>query len=236
MAATAANHGEMRERILAAARTELREVGPAALSMRAISRAIGVTVGALYRYFDGRDALLTELIVEAYDAIGAAFEAEVGGERSASEQWCAAWHAVRDWAIAHPHEFHLIYGTPVIGYEAPERTVAAASRITVAIAGLVPGDLAGGSTRSETMAGEAMPGGLRDDFDRIRAWFAAVQSGEPAAVSAAAIIGALRAWTELIGTIAFELSGHYVGSINHGREWFDHVVRAHAEQLDLRDA
>ena len=77
---------------------------------------------ALYRYFPSRDDLLTALIIDAYDALGAA--AEDADRRPAARPRAAGWlaaacHAVRDWALAHPHEYALIYGSPVPGYRAP---------------------------------------------------------------------------------------------------------------------
>ncbi|MEM8705271.1 MAG: helix-turn-helix domain-containing protein, partial [Actinomycetota bacterium] len=56
------------------ARRHLAENGAAALSLRAVSRELGMVSSAIYRYFPSRDALLTQLIVEAYDAVGSAAE------------------------------------------------------------------------------------------------------------------------------------------------------------------
>ena len=50
-----------------AARAQLREVGAEAMSLRAIARDVGMSPAGLYRYFDGRDAILTALIEEGYD-------------------------------------------------------------------------------------------------------------------------------------------------------------------------
>jgi hypothetical protein len=40
---------------------------------------------------------------------------------------------MRGWALAAPHRYLLLFGTPIPGYEAPEHTLAAASRIMVAL-------------------------------------------------------------------------------------------------------
>ena len=47
--------------IRAAAHRELVEHGAAALSLRAVARDVGMAVSALYRYYAGRDELLTDL-------------------------------------------------------------------------------------------------------------------------------------------------------------------------------
>src|SRR2546423_663502 len=60
---------EMIDEIKAAARRHLATDG-ANLSLRAVARDMGMVSSALYRYFAGRDDLLTALIIDAYDALG----------------------------------------------------------------------------------------------------------------------------------------------------------------------
>ncbi len=88
---------------------------------------------AVYRYFPSRDDLLTALIVDAYDAIGDGGGARRGapGDRARDlrGRWRAACRAVRGWALAHPHEYALVYGSPVPGYAAPESTIGPAARV-----------------------------------------------------------------------------------------------------------
>ena len=50
------------------------ERGAAGLSLRAVARDLGMASSAIYRYFPSRDALLTALIIESYDALGDACE------------------------------------------------------------------------------------------------------------------------------------------------------------------
>src|SRR5437763_12398686 len=91
---------EMTDEIKAAARRHLAVDG-ANLSLRAVARELGMVSSALYRYFASRDDLLTALIVDAYDAVGAAAErAEAEVDRDdLLGRWLAACHAVRDWAL-----------------------------------------------------------------------------------------------------------------------------------------
>ena len=80
---------------------------------------------ALYRYVASRDDLLTLLIVQIYDELGAvaeACEAECA-DADVSTRWLTLCHAVRGWAVAHPHDYALLYGTPVPGYAAPAATI-----------------------------------------------------------------------------------------------------------------
>lgn len=105
------------------ARRMLAAEGAAKLSLRAVARELGMVSSALYRYFPSRDELLTALIVDAYDSVGAAAERAEAAARAAGApprtRWLAICEAFRAWALAHPHEYALIYGSPVPGYSAP---------------------------------------------------------------------------------------------------------------------
>src|SRR5215211_5359016 len=65
---------ELTAEIADAARRQLAEVGAAAVSLRAVARELGMASSAVYRYFPSRDELLTRLIIDGYDALGAAAE------------------------------------------------------------------------------------------------------------------------------------------------------------------
>ncbi|MFG2479781.1 TetR/AcrR family transcriptional regulator [Streptomyces fagopyri] len=109
------------QEILDAAERNIAEHGPAALSLRAIARSLGMTVQALYHYFPSRDDLVTALIAKAYgdlaDAVQAAVDAAT--DASARERVLVAADGYRHWAIAHPERFQLLYGTPLRYYAAP---------------------------------------------------------------------------------------------------------------------
>ena len=131
---------EMTAEILAVAGAHLARDGAPALSLRSIARDLGMAPSALYRYFDGRDALLSALILAAYEALA---EAEPGGgqagptrQRGRPATPSVGWpcpRALRAWALEHPHEWGLIFGTPVPGYEAPEDTVEPYARVAAAL-------------------------------------------------------------------------------------------------------
>ena len=109
--ARARARAEVTEEIKAAARIELAAAGSAGLSLRAVARHVEMVPSALYRYFDGRDALLTALITDAYASLAASVvAADAEMVPSPTGRWLAVGHAVRDWARAHPHEWALIYG------------------------------------------------------------------------------------------------------------------------------
>jgi AcrR family transcriptional regulator len=107
--------------ITASARRQLAEHGAAALSLRAVARTLGMVSSAVYRYFASRDDLLTALIIESYDALARRRWRRPGraaGDRRATAGSRVAV-AIRAWAQAHPHEYALLYGSPVPGYARP---------------------------------------------------------------------------------------------------------------------
>src|SRR5690349_14669400 len=137
---------ELTREIKEAARRQLAETGAPQLSLRAVARELGLASSALYRYFPSRDDLLTALIIDAYGALGDQLEKISSGPDPTSprDRWRALCGTVRDWAREHPHEYALVYGTPVPGYQAPQATIAPAVRVFEALAGAVK-DVRGGS-------------------------------------------------------------------------------------------
>src|SRR5258705_96695 len=159
---------EMTEEIKTIARRHLATDG-ANLSLRAVARDLGVVSSAIYRYFASRDDLLTALILDAYNALGASVEeAEAAVPREAlTARWMAVCNAVRQWALAQPHEYALIYGSPVPGYKAPQATVAAAVR-AVTVLGRILQDAATTGTIQDNDDPQ-LPDGVTDDVRQINA-------------------------------------------------------------------
>ena len=206
---------EVTAEITEAARRQLGEVGAAGLSLRAVAREIGMVSSAVYRYFPSRDDLLTRLIIDGYDDLGAAAEAADDPSRAPAERWLAVCRAVRDWARRHPHEYALLYGSPVPGYRAPEDTVPAASRV-----GVVLGRILGDAARRGDLPGTA---GARDP-QLISDDAVEVLGGDHPALDDDVRLRALLAWSSLYGTISFELFGHFVGSVEDGDRYFDRAM------------
>ncbi len=125
------NRAAIEREILRVGRLHLAQVGAAALSLRAVARDLGMASSAVYRYVANRDDLLTLLIVSAYDDLGdhvdAALAGAGGGARARFTVLCGA---VRAWARAHPHDYALLFGSPVPHYAAPaERTTTPGTRV-----------------------------------------------------------------------------------------------------------
>lgn len=194
---------ELVAEITAAARRQLAETGAAALSMRAVSREIGMVSSALHRYFPTRDDLLTALIVQSYEGLADTVAAADPGTGPA-ERWRAVAHAVRGWALARPHEYALIYGSPVPGYRAPADTVPAAARVLEPLARVLGAAHAAGTLPE---APEPDPA-LAADAARVRA---ALDLPD---LSDGAVLAALTAWTGLFGHLSFELFGQFDNAVD----------------------
>ncbi|MGW6717586.1 TetR/AcrR family transcriptional regulator [Streptomyces sp. NPDC054995] len=208
------------------ARKQLAEEGAAKLSLRAVARELGMVSSALYRYFPSRDDLLTALIVDAFDAIGAV--AEQAAERTdalpPAGRWVAVACAVREWALAHPHEYALIYGSPVPGYIAPTDTVGPASRV-----GLVLIDIVRSAVLADDLALPPLADELRADAERMAADFA--EGVPPEAVAAL-----VAAWAQLFGLISFELFGQFNRVVEAREPLFRQAAGELARSVGLRDA
>ena len=214
---------ELTLEIKAAARRQVAEVGASALSLRAVSRELGMVSSALYRYFPSRDALLTALIVDAFDAVGAAAEeAEAGPARGFEGRWLAVATAIRRWARDNPQDYALVYGSPVPGYEAPRDTVDPAARVSLVGLRVVADGVASGEI--DATATLPIPRPLHADLSRLRD---AAAPGVPDEVLARTLL----AWSATFGAISYELFGHLYGIIDDHDTYFAHQMRRSARLI-----
>ena len=216
---------EITGEILDAARGYLATDGAPSLSLRAIARDLGMASSALYRYFSSRDELLTRLIIDAYDSLGAAAETrEATVDRNdLAGRFTAICEAVRAWALAHPNEYALIYGSPVPGYVAPADTVQPATRVTalllwiivdaasagpVAAADLQHADVQDAGAHADLQHADDQDAGAQDTGAQPAAVaLAPIRAHLPPGVPASLVQRALMVWTNLFGVISFELYG-----------------------------
>lgn len=207
-----------------AARRQLAEEGATKLSLRSVARELELVSSALYRYFPSRDDLLTALIIDAYDAVGdVAEKAAKNGEPRAA--WLAACHAIRRWAKKHPHEYALIYGSPIPGYVAPRDTVTAGIRVPLLLIKQVRDAWAAG-TLKPAFASPPLTPGLHDQLAEVALQ---VAPELPLEVINRGIV----VWTQLFGMLSFELFGQLVGSVDPSDEFFTHAIGQLADFVGL---
>ncbi len=204
--------------ILRLAREQMAVEGAAALSLRAIARDLGMVSSAIYRYFPSRDDLLTALIIDSYDRLGAAVESADRSVRRRNDylaRWRNVAHAIRSWAVEHPSEWALLFGTPVPGYAAPQDTIPSATRYAVVLVSILTDMSAEGLRHDLTV-----PKALRPDLVRMRA-----QLGTDAADGSLAV--GMAAWAALMGAINLEVFGHLHNVVDAPGALFDAVVEQH---------
>lgn len=213
---------ELTREIKEEARRQLGTSGAQGLSLRAVARELGMVSSALYRYFPSRDDLLTALIIDAYDAL--AERVEAAGGTGFRGRWRACCAAVRGWAKEFPHEYALVYGSPVPGYRAPEATVPAAARVPMAALAIL---------RDAWRAGELKPPEDPDPAPELAAQAARLAEQTAPGLPEPVVVRAVIAWTQLFGMVSFELYGHLVGSMDPADAFFDHAVERMADFLGL---
>jgi AcrR family transcriptional regulator len=224
-------HAAIRTEIKAAAWKLMAAEGTAGLSMRAIGREMGLSATALYHYYPSKDALITDLILDAFNALGDAVEAASASATGAplSQQITTTLLAYRAWALAHPLDFQLIYGNPIPGYEAPsETTVPAAERSFRVLMPLIYRALAEGQ------------GVLSEPYRRapealtpfLQALATAYPQGDVPRTRLAAYLNVI-GWTRIHGVIMLELFNHIQPVIGDTQAFYEAQIQAMLKDFGL---
>ncbi|MFE2076107.1 TetR/AcrR family transcriptional regulator [Streptomyces misionensis] len=204
-----------RERYRDQTRAEIKEIavrqlaagGLESVALLRIAKEIGMSGPALYRYFASRDDLLAELVVDAYKAVAAkvqAVDVSAGGRRALH----ALATAFRDWAVAQPHLYLLIQGTPVPGFRPPDETLAHARAV---LGPFLPVFVKGRPVPSVNPLVGEFSHWLRADAavgEWVQQW-TGLPPEDPA--SAVALTGAITAWPQMHGTVSLESAGQFTG-------------------------
>ena len=205
---------------------QLAEVGAPALSLRAIATEMGMTSSALYRYFASRNDLLDELVVDGFASLADALEsaeAELkaarpgrNGNDVSVDAWLHLANAHRRWALEHPAEYSLMFGTPVPGFEATVSHEQMKRGVNVLFRCMLEG-LEGGVFDPKAMEATITPALLK----QLEDWRSEIGFDLPAA----ALAGCLFAWTQLHGTVSLELFGCLPPYFLPADELFDQQMR-----------
>jgi AcrR family transcriptional regulator len=205
-----------------AALRELAATGADGLSLRAVARAVGVSVQALYHYFDSRDALVTALVADAFDELAATVSAAASAAATPHDRVVAAGLAYRAWGRENRSAFLLALGVPLADYAAPEGgpTSQAARRLGEAFLGAV----FGGWTADELAA---VP--LTADVPDLHAQLAGTGAlgGLPPGAAALFTSG----WATLHGLVVLELLGHLVWVGEAGEDMCRVALLRYADEL-----
>ena len=178
-----------REALISAAARLLDQGGPAAVTLRAVAQAVGVSHNAPYKHFHDKEDLLAAIASRELSRPGAATGSATESDPALALRRMA--QAYVDWAQHHPERFKLTFGpwrsgTDELGVSATAaraRFVGAVvraqdagqlvpgdpERVTALILALAHGaaDLALGGHLSRDGKGAADPGDLLDDLFRL---------------------------------------------------------------------
>jgi len=195
------------QEIKALAMEQISSGGPDAVSLSGIVREMSMSPAAVYRYFENRDALLADLVVDAYNDFADSLAAIAAVSDSEADRLIGVLNGARTWALAHPNSYRLIFQTNIGSGQhlAPERTVPAASRSMAVIVDALGAARAGSSSTpgpESSPVERAAPSALDEE---ARTWGdRAGWSSSPPQILQLALLS----WTRLHGIISLELGGH----------------------------
>lgn len=191
----------LQDAIKEAAWKQIAEFGAPALSLRAIARELKITAPAIYNYFPDRDALVTALIIDAFNSFGD-WQLEARDSVPAEDhtgRMKAIGLAYRNWAHTFPQRYQLIFGTPIPGYVGPvEKILPSSARSLSALVSVVERLRVAGKLNVET-------------FPRVKAeyklsfemWKTHGGEADILSLSVAMVI-----WTRVHGIVSLEIQGN----------------------------
>lgn len=218
-------HPDLRTAIKEVARKQIAENGAPALSLRAIARELKITAPAIYNYFPSRDDLVTALIVDAYHSLAAALaESQETAEESHTVRIMASAHAYRGWALEHPEEYGLIFGTPIPGYEAPMEITGPTAAESMAVLIQVLDAAYQDGVLSLAEPSPTLLTLLQPWVDKLN------YAGPPTIIHLA-----LASWALIHGLVSLELFGHLAPAPEYGEvdPLFEAEIQAMVERMGI---
>lgn len=122
------HHGNLRQALVDAALTLIRDKGPTGFTLSEAAKQAGVTPAAVYRHFEGRDDLIAECARQGFlifaDLMQYAYD---NGQPSALAAFEATGRAYLAFARKHPGHYIAMFESGVSLNRSPELAAAAAS-------------------------------------------------------------------------------------------------------------
>ncbi|MGZ0151176.1 TetR/AcrR family transcriptional regulator [Kribbella sp. WER1] len=192
--------------IKAAARRLLVSGGTAAVGLRAVARELGLTPPALYRYFPSHEALISALIADLYDELTTTLLSLQAGDIDLGNRLYLLANGLRDWALAHPAEFGLVFGTAVPNPEDDEHEVTPGHQAAMRFGGLFKELVA------QIWHQKPFPHPADEELGTALVEQLTAESEHFHGMPAGAIYLSLNYWTRLYGLICMEVFGqlHWV--------------------------
>lgn len=210
-----------REEIIATAWKQTGEMGAAGLSLRAIAREMGMTAPALYRYYKDRDALVTALLMDAFDSFSAALEA--ARDACAVDDHTGRFRAIHkayfQWGASNPQKYIFLFGTPIPGYQFAAEAGPSARRSFLVLQGVIGDAYTAGKLTGEAFL-QQLPPPLQSQYEALQ------RLGMPYAP--VVTHWALSCWNTIHGLTSLFLYGYSQGFLG---EQIDRFVNSEIERI-----
>jgi AcrR family transcriptional regulator len=217
------------------ARSVLVEHGVDGLALRAVARQMGMTAPALYRYFASREDLVEHVVADLYDELTETLErvrdaAEPG---TPGHRLLVVSRAFRTWAVTHPAEFGLLFGSAGMGvlpedaHDYGERpSQLASARFGAVFAALV----------AQIYLERGFPVPADEDIDpdlqvQLQEWCTKL----PVALPLGVMHVFLSCWIRLYGLVCMEIFGHLRFALHDAAPMFEAELRALGGVLGVAD-
>jgi AcrR family transcriptional regulator len=204
-----------------AARDLVVHGGPAAVSLRAIARTLGMSAAALYRYYPSLQDLVCELCADLFGELTALVQAAAEPDTEPALRLTAMGQAFRHWCVTHPAEFALMFGNPVPGVRRDHEVLSPEH----------PGTRFG-AVFVEPFAELwlASPAATRPGPD-LGDWGGPMRALYGDRLPEGALYMFLTAWTRMYGLIAMEVFGHLHWAVTDVEPLFEAEMAAFLREL-----
>jgi AcrR family transcriptional regulator len=211
------------EEIKAAARAQLTTAGPDGIQLRAVARAVGLTAPALYRYFPSLEDLVDAVTVDLFDELVAELE-RARDAQPADDLGARLWatsHAFRDYAIAHPSDFRLMFGTPpgTLGQDFSDSCSEASARFGNVFAAQFRAVWE--EVRFPVLSDDELADGVADEIHQYWSW---IDADFAPGMPKGAVVSFIQAWIRLYGLVAMEVFGHLNWALTDARPLLDQLL------------
>ncbi|MGW4846836.1 TetR/AcrR family transcriptional regulator [Nocardia brasiliensis] len=161
------HHGDLRAALLQEAESALRQVGVERLSLREVSRAVGVSNGAPRRHFRSKEELLDSLAAVGFSRLGTVVRSvSLASERSFRERFAELAAAYFDFAQENLALVELMFSRKLAQRDSTDLTEKAYAAFTpsleLVIAGQAEGTVVAGDPEQISLVFFATVQGLAD--------------------------------------------------------------------------
>jgi AcrR family transcriptional regulator len=227
-----------RERLRAATVREIKDAarrllvadGPQAVTLRAVARELGLSAPALYRYFPSHEEFVAALIVDFFDEMTASMcvERDRLPADDPTGRLLAVAREFRRWAVTHPAEFGLVFGSPVPDLLTQHEDLSPCHQAGLRF-GAVFIELI-----SELWARQPFPVPDESELDPALARQLTARREIFAGLPVAAAYVLLMCWSRLYGLVCMEVFDHLHWALDEVEPFFEAQLHELGERLQVK--